>query len=337
MREVPTQVPEVAPLDVYELATAWRGAFDAAESALDTGRRFVPPAELSAHRQLLGAERASTLELLKAVAREHGVTTTFLHLLPRRDLRNLLALPAQVTACVFELDGVLVLSAELHVAAWQETFDALLARRRGPLCEDVAPFARTDYARHIHGKPRLEGVLAFLESRGISLPPGRPDDPPGRPTVHGLANLKNEVLVDLIEERDVRSFEDSRRYLETAVEAGLRTAVVSASANSDRLLARAGLAGLVDACVDGRTMVTQHLGKRPDPDVLLAACRQLGVQPQASASFETTSAGVAAARAADFAVVFAVDRGSHADALRAAGADVVTPDLGVLLERRLAA
>lgn len=335
----PPSEPAPAPpagSSVEELATGWRAALDAADGALRAAHGSLSPEEVSSRSQGLLAERATTLQLLRAVGRERGVPVRFLHLVPRRDLPRILDLPGRVAACVFELDGVLVASAELHVAAWQQTFDEFLVRRPEVPGRHLAPFhPQTDYPQHIHGKPRVDGVIAFLASRGVSLPLGAPADSPGTETIHGLANRKNEVLVHLIDVRGVRSFEGSRHYLEAVVEAGLRTAVVSASANSERMLARVGLSGLVDERIDGRTMTAQHLRKRPAPDVLLAACRALGVEPGATAVFETTSAGVAAARAAECAFVVAVDRGGRAPSLRAAGADVVTPDLGVLLESRL--
>jgi beta-phosphoglucomutase-like phosphatase (HAD superfamily) len=334
----PPQVAEPTPVGISQLAASWRGALDAAESALRAGRESLPPAEVSSRSQLLVAERAATLRLLRLLALERESSARFVHLLPRRELRGLLELPAHVTACVFELDGVLVASAELHAAAWQQTFDELLSDRRNAIRGEIAPFhTATDYARHMHGKPRLQGVIDFLESRGVGLPLGAETDPPGSATVHGLARRKNDVLVHLIEARGVHSFDDSRHYVETAVEAGLATAVVSASANTDRILERTGLADLIDARVDGHMMAAEHLRKRPAPDVLLSACRLLGVNPSAAAGYETTPAGVAAARAAAYGAVVAIDRSGHASALRDAGADIVTPELGALLERRIAA
>jgi HAD superfamily hydrolase (TIGR01509 family) len=160
-------------------------------------------------------------------------------------------------------------------------------------------------------------------------------------TVHGLANRKSQVLGRLIDERGVRAFEGSRHYLEVAHDAGVSCAVVSASAHTDAILQRTGLAGLVDERVDAETIVAEHLRGRPAPDRLLAACRKLGVEPAHAAVFETSTAGVAAGRTAGFRLVVAVDRtedAAHIYALRAEGADVVVPALGSLLERpRLAA
>jgi beta-phosphoglucomutase-like phosphatase (HAD superfamily) len=310
---------------------------DAADVALHAGAESLPAAEIATRSQRLNSERAQTLRLLTAVARQRGVPTRFLHLLPRRHLRRILDLPIQVQACVFELEGVLVPSVALHVAAWQQAFDQFLNRRTDPAGRPIGSFhPRTDYLRYLHGKPRLDGVTAFLESRGITAPVGTPQDPPGTPSVYGIANRKQDALVHLIETRGVRSFEESLSYLETAKEAGLATAVVSASANTDRILAGSGLLRLVDASIDGRAMVEEHLQPSPAPDVLLAACRALNVEPDSAAAYETTSDGVVAAHAAGFAVVFAVGGIAHAPGLHTAGSDRVVPDLGALLETRLA-
>ena len=140
-----------------------------------------------------------------------------------------------------------------------------------------------------------------------------------------------------IEEQGVTAYDGSRHYLQTALEAGVHTAAVSASANSRTILERAGLATLIERCVDGNTMLVEHPRGNPAPDTLLAACRQLGLEPHRAAAFEASPAGTAAARAGGFAVVIGVDRTGQASALRAQGADLVVPGLAELLERRLAA
>lgn len=238
---------------------------------------------------------------------------------------------------MFNLDGVLIGSAALHVAAWAETFDEFISARIERTGGQFAPFNPLgDYPSHIHGKPRLEGVRAFLASRGISLPAGDPGDPPGTETVHGLANRKSAALTRRLDEQGVTAFQGSRRYLEAARDAGVHRAVVSASANTQTILDRAGLADLIEDCVDGNTMLAERLRGRPAPDTLLAACRQLGVEPERAAVFETSPAGVAAARAGGFGLVVGVDRTGRAEVLRAAGADLVVTGLTELLERSLA-
>src|SRR5262249_30259236 len=225
-------------------------------------------------------------------------------------------------------------SAELHAAAWEETFDELLVRRAEHA--QLAPYnPRTDYAEHLHGRPRIEGVRNFLASRGITLPEGSPDAPPGAETVHGLANRKNQALRRGLMRQGVAAFEGSRRYVEAAREAGLRLAVVSSSANTDEILERSGLGPLIHAVVDGNTMREQGLRARPEPDTFLAACRLLRVKPDEAAASVPSPAGVAALRTGGRGIAIAVNRAGHAETLRAAGADRVVLDLSELLDPAL--
>lgn len=332
------QATGTPPVTLDALCAHWRAALDEAGEALRAGAESLPAPELAWRRTGLAAERDATLRILRALARERGVDGRFLHLFPRADARRLLGLPATARACIFNLDGVLIPSAALHGAAWSSTFDELIWTRTERTHGQFAPFdPRSDYARHMHGKPRLDGVRAFLASRGISLPEGTPDDPPGAETVHGLANRKNELLRQRLDVDGVAGYAGSLHYLQTAADAGVRRAVVSASANTPRILERSGLASLIETSVDGRTMATKHLRPKPAPDTLVAACDALGTDPSEAVAFETTPAGVTAARAAGFASIIGVDQFGQETALRRAGADQVVPGLADLLERRLAA
>ena len=339
----PTPAVERAPprpSDLQGACRRWRAALDAAESALSAAGLSLPRREIAARRDRIAADRAEALRLIRGIAHAEGIDSRFLHLTSRGGAKRLLGLPTDVRACVFNLDGVLIASAVLHVAAWAQAFDELTWRRteqgRGHFAP--APFdPRTDYRRHLHGKPRLDGVRSFLSSRGISLPDGDPDDPPGAESVHGLANRKNEALLRLIDERGVTAYAGSQHYLDFALETGLRTAVVSASANTHTILERSGLASRIESCIDGTTIAAAALRVKPAPDTLLAACRELGVEPAHAAAFETGTAGVEAARAAGFAIVIGVDTTGRDDALLDAGAHLVVPGLAELLERRLAA
>ena len=298
----------------------------------------LSPAELRSRQRALTDEREATLAALKAVARARGADDRYLHLARRAEARRLLGLPADVVACVFNLDGVLIGSAALHAAAWREALDEFIWARVERTRGRFPPFdPHLEYARYLHGKPRLEGVRAFLESRGVSLPEGTPADPPGLETVLGLANRKNAALRRRLAERGVTAYQGSAVYLDTALEAGLRTAVVSASANTATILERAGLAPLVECAVDGNVMLLEHLRAKPAPDAILAACRRLDVPPERAAAFETTSVGVEAARAAGVALVVGIDQFGQAASLHAAGAAPVVSGLGEMIERRLAA
>ena len=181
------------------------------------------------------------------------------------------------------------------------------------------------------GKPRSDGVRSFLSSRDIRLPEGEPDDPPGAETVHGLGNRKNELVLRLIHEQGVEAYGGSVRYVHAARDAGMRTAVVSSSANCRDVLRAAGIEELFDARIDAIVAEREHLRGKPAPDTFLAGARALGVGPDASSVFEDALAGVEAGRAGRFAYVVGVDRVGQADALRAHGADVVVRDLDELL------
>ena len=321
------------------MTAQWRVALDAAEDALRaagaSGMSMLPVDERRREASRLTEERSSVANLLDAVARENHVRLRRPLSAPRATTR-MVGLPTGTRACIFDLDGVLTASAELHAAAWARTFDEFLARRAGragELAHLLRPFdVREDYYTYVHGRPRLDGVRAFLTSRGINLPAGRPDDPGGAETVYGLANRKNDVLRRLLASRGVVAFEGSRRYLHAAREAGLRCAVVSPSLNTAEILARAGLDDLVDHRVDGESMARESLRPKPAPDTLLAACRSLGTRPEDAATFETTQAGLIAAQSAGVGTVVAIDRSARTG--RRAGTGVVG-DLVQLLDPAL--
>ena len=328
---------ERAELDA--LRSEWRTALLAAQEALKAEEGVLPDDVLDEHERHLRGEYAKAAAELRRFALDEGLPTELAEpFLARGIARRALGLPKTVRACVFELDGVLVGSAGLHREAWAHTLNELLAARSETTYGRLsAPFdPRSDYSEHIEGRPRLEGVRAFLASRGIRLPEGRPADPPGAETVHGLANRKSEWLGLLLEQRGIGAFDGVRHYLELAHDAGLRCAVVSASAHTDEMLERSGLKELIDGEIDAGTIEAERLRNSPAPDRLLSACQVLHVDPQRAAAFETSSAGIAAARAAGFAWVVAIDPAGDPDELRQlrrAGADIAVGGLGELLGR----
>jgi beta-phosphoglucomutase family hydrolase len=244
-------------------------------------------------------------------------------------------LPEGVTACLFDLDGVITQTATVHAKAWKEMFDDYLRWRAEQTGEPFVPFdLHDDYDRHVDGRPRADGVRTFLKSRGITLPEGTPDDPPDADTVNGLGNRKNEIVQRRIREDGVEVYPGSVRYLHAVRDAGIRTAVVSSSANTQEVLRVTGLADLFDARVDGVVARERSLPGKPKPDTFLAGAAELGVEPAQAAVFEDALAGVEAGRAGRFGLVVGVDRVGQADALRQHGADVVVKDLAELLEER---
>jgi beta-phosphoglucomutase family hydrolase len=244
-----------------------------------------------------------------------------------------LGLPDGVTACLFDLDGVLTNTAAVHTVAWKQAFDEFLHERADSDGGEFVPFdPQRDYLEYVDGKPRANGVRDFLASRGITLPDGSPDDPPDALTVNGLGNRKNVELVRRIREDGVEVFEGSRRYLEAAMAAGLRRAVVSSSANTEDVLRVTGLDQFIELRVDGVTIREEGLPGKPAPDTFLTAARRLGVDPAAAAVFEDALAGVQAGRAGHFGAVIGVNRAGQADALLSQGASVVVDDLAELLD-----
>jgi beta-phosphoglucomutase family hydrolase len=234
-------------------------------------------------------------------------------------------LPDGIRACLFDLDGVLTRTASVHRAAWGEVFDPVLVAHGQPR------FTDEDYLRFVDGKPRRDGVRDFLAARGIAVAEGSPGDTPDADTVAGIANRKNVSLVKRLQEHGVEVFPGSVTYLRSVRGAGVRTAVVTSSANGAEVIRAAGIENLVEQRVDGVVADQEGLPGKPAPDTFVEAARRLGVEPSEAAVFEDAQAGVAAGRAGGFGFVVGVDRGGQADALRESGADVVVNDLADLL------
>jgi beta-phosphoglucomutase family hydrolase len=229
-----------------------------------------------------------------------------------------LGLPDGVTACLFDLDGVLTKTAAVHAKAWKQMFDDYLRERGGERPFDL----HDDYDRFVDGKPRDAGVRDFLASRDIHVSDGE---------VKALGDRKNAVVLELIRRDGVEPYEGSVRYLQAARDAGLRRAVVSSSHNCRDVLRAAGIEELLEARVDGH--VTDELGLhgKPAPDTFLEGARRLGVEPSRAAVFEDALAGVEAGAAGRFGRVVGVDRAGQREALHEHGADIVVDDLAELL------
>ncbi len=246
----------------------------------------------------------------------------------------MLGLPDGVTACLFDLDGVLTQTAKVHAAAWKETFDGYLQQRAKRDDEQFRAFDQVaDYDEYVDGLPRYDGVRSFLKSRGIELPEGSQDDPADRETVCGIGNRKNELVLKLIKRDGVEPYEGSVRFVRAARDAGLRRAVVSSSTNCRDVLIAAQIEDLFEARIDGAVADEQHLRGKPAPDTFLAGAEALGVLAAQAVVFEDALAGVQAGRAGRFGFVVGVDRVGQAQALRNHGASVVVQDLDELLDQ----
>jgi beta-phosphoglucomutase family hydrolase len=244
----------------------------------------------------------------------------------------MLGLPDPIKACLFDLDGVMTQTAKVHDAAWKQTFDAFLRKRADETGEEFKEFdPERDYDEYVDGKPRYDGVRSFLDSRGISLPEGKPDDPPSANTITGIGNRKNDLVLKLIREHGVEAYPGSVAYVRAVRDAGLRRAVVSSSANARDVLIAAGIEDLFEARIDGAVADQQHLKGKPAPDTFLAGASALGVEPAQAVVFEDALAGVEAGRNGHFGFVVGVDRVGQADGLLEHGASIVVNDLAELL------
>ena len=242
--------------------------------------------------------------------------------------RTSLGLPESIRACLFDLDGVLTRTATVHMAAWKRTFDGFLQAHEPGEPE----FSQLDYNRFVDGKPRADGVRDFLASRGIILPEGSPGDPADAATVQGIASRKNELVLAELAEHGVDVYPGSVDYLRAVKAAGLATAVVTASANGEQVIAAAGFPDLIDVRIDGVVAARDGLRGKPQPDTFLAGARALGFSPAEAVVFEDALSGVAAGRAGEFGFVVGVDRVGQAEGLAEHGADVVVQDLSELLD-----
>jgi beta-phosphoglucomutase family hydrolase len=241
-------------------------------------------------------------------------------------------MPDGITACLFDLDGVLTQTAKVHAKAWKQMFDQYLRERAGRDGEPFREFALPeDYEKYVDGKPRRDGVRSFLKSRNIDLPEGSPNDTPEDETIYGLGLRKNELVLRLIHDEGVEPYDGSVRFVEAARDRGLRRAVVSSSENCKDVLEAAGIEGLFEVRIDGIVATRDHLAGKPAPDTFLAGARALAAEPARACVFEDALAGVQAGRDGGFGFVVGVDRVGQADELREHGANIVVKDLGELL------
>lgn len=235
----------------------------------------------------------------------------------------MLKLPEGISACLFDLDGVITKTAKVHAAAWKEMFDGFLEPRAQERGEEFVPFdAHREYDRYVDGRPRLDGVRTFLEARGIEA-----DDA----LVKELGDRKNELVLALIRKDGVEVYDGTIAFVKAARDQGLRRAVVSSSANTLDILRTTGIEDLFEARIDGVIAQERGLPGKPAPDTFLAGAKELGVDAASAAVFEDALAGVEAGRAGDFGYVVGVDRTGQAEALAEHGADVVVQDLEELL------
>ncbi len=236
-------------------------------------------------------------------------------------------------AVIFDMDGVLTATASVHASSWKRAFDQYLRLRSARSDNPFIPFdIETDYKSFVDGKLRNDGVESFLESRGIEIPYGNPSDAPETETICGIGNLKNSLLEEAIETDGVDTFKGSVDFVNYLRTQDFKTAVVTASRNSEAILEAAGIISLFDVIVDGNDAARLDLGGKPAPDTFLQAARELGVEPGRAVVVEDSISGIRAGRDGDFGLVIGVDHYNDPDALTENGATLVMTDLGDLLD-----
>lgn len=231
------------------------------------------------------------------------------------------------SAYLFDLDGVLTPTADLHRAAWQNLFDAALPR----LAPEAAPYVDADYFRYVDGRSRLEGIATLLASRGVVLPVGEPTDAPGTATLSAMGNSKDAEFRAALAAQGMAPYPGSLRFLDALAGHPVTQAVVTSSANAALVLEASGLAPRFEFVVDGVRARREGLAGKPDPATYLRGAELLEVAPASAVVVEDAVSGVAAGRAGGFGLVIGVNRGAGADDLTAAGAHLVVDDLSELL------
>jgi beta-phosphoglucomutase family hydrolase len=225
-------------------------------------------------------------------------------------------------AVLFDLDGVITPTAEVHMHAWRAMFEQLFAD-----WDITPPYTDTDYFDHLDGKKRYDGVASILRSRDVEVPWGDPSDPPEADTVCGIGNRKNIVFSRVLREEGIQPYPGTMRLLDILDAAGVPSAVVSSSKNAEDVLAAAGIRDRFPVVMDGVVAEREHLPSKPAPDVFLRAAEMAGVDPARTAAVEDAISGVQSAVAGGFGLVVGVDRGAGAHALENAGAHVIVSDL----------
>ena len=230
------------------------------------------------------------------------------------------------SAVLFDLDGVVTPTAEVHMRAWATMFAALFAERGV-----TPPYTDADYFEHLDGRPRYEGVAALLDSRGIEVPSGDPSDSDEADTVCGIGNRKNAVFSALLEQEGIAAYPGTLAVLDRLSALGIPVAIVSSSKNAEAVLAAANLRDRFPVVVDGVVAAAEGLPGKPRPDIFLEGARRLHAEPAGAVVVEDAISGVQAGAAGRFGLVVGVDRGVGADELFTAGADIVVGDLADLL------
>ncbi len=234
--------------------------------------------------------------------------------------------PEKYDAVLFDLDGVVTKTADIHAKAWKILFDEYLNKTNTTI--PLLPFdIESDYIEHVDGKPRYKGIQDFLGSRNINLPYGSKKDGSSEQTVCGLGNRKNEIFLDLLTKEGVQVYTSTTDLIKKLRENGFKTAIVSSSKNCLQAIKAADIEALFDTRVDGVT--SEHLGLtgKPEPDIFVEAAKRLDLDVTRCVVVEDALSGVEAGVNGGFGLVIGVNRAKQANQMKQKGAHIVVSDL----------
>jgi beta-phosphoglucomutase len=175
---------------------------------------------------------------------------------------------------IFDLDGVITDTAEYHYRAWKRLAD-----------EEGLPFDR-QANEALRGISRRESLELILQGRSY------PEE-----QIREMMERKNNYYLELIREITPEDLlPGAKELLIEMRQAGIMTALGSASKNAADVISRLGIADLFDAISDGNSVTRQ----KPAPDLFLHAANQLGLEPNECVVVEDAEAGIVAARAGGF-------------------------------------
>ena len=231
-------------------------------------------------------------------------------------------------AVIFDMDGVITKTAQVHSTAWKKMFDEYLHHREKTHREVFCEFTHADdYLPFVDGRPRYKGVEAFLKSRGINIPFGKPEDEPGTETICGLGNSKDKYFNQIVETSGVGVYISTIGLINELLSRRVKVGVATSSKNCELILKKAKINNLFETRVDGVVSAKMGLKGKPEPDIFTTASSNLKVEPHRAIVVEDAISGVQAGFKGNFGLVIGVARENNARELKANGADVVVTDL----------
>lgn len=202
-------------------------------------------------------------------------------------------------ATIFDLDGVLVDTARLHLRAWRE------------LAAELGIAVAEEQLERIKGVDRLASLEIVLRERSQRFDAAQKAELADRKNRFYRQSIANLSAADMLP--------GAAAALSACRERRLRIAVASSSRNAPEIVHATGIANKLDALVDGNAVTRA----KPDPEIFLRAATLLGVRPDECIAVEDAAAGIVAIKSA---CMYAIGIGK-VPVLAAAGADAVIPSI----------